>query len=59
MFSLEEIYRRFKGVMVAMMLQALSISESFVDFYEVTRHNITEDSHLQTCHHENLKSRTT
>jgi hypothetical protein len=38
------------------MMEAVSTSETFFIFYETTWHNIPEDSHLHTCHLENLKS---
>jgi hypothetical protein len=41
---------------VALMMEAVSISETSVNFYETTRRNIPEDSHLHTCSRENLKS---
>jgi hypothetical protein len=39
------------------MVKALSASEMFVNFYENTRHSITEDSHHHTHGRKNLKSR--
>jgi hypothetical protein len=38
------------------MMEAVSTSETSVNFYETTRRNILEDSHLHTHRHENLKS---
>jgi hypothetical protein len=51
-FSLVEVYRRF----VAMMMEAVSTSETSVNCYQTTRRNIPEDSHLHTRRRENLKS---
>jgi hypothetical protein len=42
---------------IALVVEAASTSETSVNFYQTTRHNIPEDSHhLHTCCHENLKS---
>jgi hypothetical protein len=41
---------------IALMMEAASTSETSVNFYQATRHNNKEDSHLQTRHRENLKS---
>jgi hypothetical protein len=41
---------------IALMLEALSTSETSVNFYEIARRNITEDCHLHTLRRENLKS---
>jgi hypothetical protein len=40
----------------ALMVEAASTSETSVNFYQTTWHNIPEDNHLHTRHHENLKS---
>jgi hypothetical protein len=37
------------------MMEAASPSETSVNFYQTTWSNNTEDSHLHTCHHKNLK----
>jgi hypothetical protein len=37
-------------------LEAASTSETSVNFYQTTRRNNPEDSHLHTCRRENLKS---
>jgi hypothetical protein len=47
--SLTEIDRRF----IALMMEAVSTSETLVNFCETTRRNIPEDSHLYTRRHEN------
>jgi hypothetical protein len=57
-FSLVEVYRRFR---VACCLhhqgdEAANTSETSVNLYETTRHNIPEDSHLHTLRGEKLKS---
>jgi hypothetical protein len=38
------------------MMEAVSISEMSVNFYQATEHNIPKDSHLHTHCYENLKS---
>jgi hypothetical protein len=57
--SLVEIFRRFRGACCLHHLgdeKAAGTSETSVDFYQSTRHNIPEDSHLHTRRRENLKS---
>jgi hypothetical protein len=39
-----------------LMMEAVSISETSVNFYEITRHNIPENSHLHTRCRENPES---
>jgi hypothetical protein len=39
-----------------LMVEAVSISETSVNFYHTTRRNIPEDSHLHIRRIENLKS---
>jgi hypothetical protein len=41
----------------AMMMDAASTYETSVNFYQTTRRNNPEDSHLHTRRRENLKSR--
>jgi hypothetical protein len=41
---------------IALMMEAISTSETYVNFYQNTRRNIPEDSHLHTRRRENLKS---
>jgi hypothetical protein len=43
-------------VMIALMMEAASTSETSVNFYQTARRNNPEDSHLHTRHRENLKS---
>jgi hypothetical protein len=43
-------------LIIALMMEAVSTSETSGIFYQTTRHNIPEDSHLHTCCCENLKS---
>jgi hypothetical protein len=38
------------------MMEAVNTSETSVNFYETTRRNIPEDSHLHIRHRENIKS---
>jgi hypothetical protein len=40
----------------ALMIEAVSTSETSVNFYQTTRRNIPENSHLHTRRRENLKS---
>jgi hypothetical protein len=39
-----------------LMMEAASISETLVNFYQTTRRNNPEDSHLHIRRRENLKS---
>jgi hypothetical protein len=39
-----------------LMMEAVSISETLVNFCETTRRNIPEDNHLKTRRRKNLKS---
>jgi hypothetical protein len=41
--------------LIALMMEAVSTSETSVSFYQTTRRNIAEDSHLHTHRRENLK----
>jgi hypothetical protein len=41
---------------IALMMDAASTTETSVNFYQTTRRNNPEDSHLHTCHREDLKS---
>jgi hypothetical protein len=41
---------------IALMMEAASASKTPVNFYQTTRRNIPEDSHLHTRSRENLKS---
>jgi hypothetical protein len=42
--------------MIALMMEAASTSETLINFYQTTRRNNPEDSHLHTRRPENLKS---
>jgi hypothetical protein len=42
--------------LIALQMEAVSTSETSVNFYQTTRRNIPEDSHLHTRRCENLKS---
>jgi hypothetical protein len=44
------------SIIIALMTEAASASETSVNFYQATRHNNPEDSHLRTHRCENLKS---
>jgi hypothetical protein len=50
---LQNAMESFQG---ALMMKTVSTSETSVNFYPTTRRNISEDSHLNTCRRENLKS---
>jgi hypothetical protein len=52
--SLVEIYRSFR--LIALMMEAVSTSETSVNFYQTTGRNAPEDSHLHIRRRENLKS---
>jgi hypothetical protein len=56
--SLVEIDRRFTGAYCLHYEgdEAVSTSETLINFYETTRCNIPEDSHHHTRSRENLKS---
>jgi hypothetical protein len=57
--SLVEIYQlleRHTASIIREMVMAVSTSEMSVNFYQTTRRNIPEDSHLHTHRRENLKS---
>jgi hypothetical protein len=41
---------------IALMIEAASISETSANFYQTTRRNNPENSHLHTRRRENLKS---
>jgi hypothetical protein len=41
--------------MITLIIEAASTSEMWVTFYQTTRHNIPEDSHLRTRRRENLE----
>jgi hypothetical protein len=57
-----EVYGRFRGAYcrammeAALMMKTVSTSETSVNFYQTTRRNNSEDSHLHTRRRENLKS---
>jgi hypothetical protein len=37
-----------RGLLIALMMEAASTSETSVNFYQTARHNNPEDSHLHT-----------
>jgi hypothetical protein len=41
---------------IALLMEAAGTSETSINFYQTTRRNNLEDSHLHTRRHENLKS---
>jgi hypothetical protein len=46
----------FWNAMIALMMEAVSTSETSVNIYQTTLRNIPGDSHLHTHRRENLKS---
>jgi hypothetical protein len=48
-------YLHHQGDEHALMMEAVSISKTLVNFYQTTGHNISEDSHLHIRRSENLK----
>jgi hypothetical protein len=44
------------NLLIALMMEAASTSETSVKFYQTARCNIPKDSHLHTRRRENLKS---
>jgi hypothetical protein len=54
----KKAYRRFRGAfyLIALMMEAASISETSVSFCQTARRNNPEDSHLHTRRRESLKS---
>jgi hypothetical protein len=54
--SLVEVYRCFRGTCSALMMEAASTSETFVNFYQTTRRYSPEDCHLHSRRREHLKS---
>jgi hypothetical protein len=60
--SLVEVYRRFRGSCFVhhqgddLMMEAGGTSKTSVNFYQITRRNNPEDSHLHARRRENLKS---
>jgi hypothetical protein len=51
-----ETYPFARGLFMALMMEAVRISETSVYFNETIRRCSPEDSKLHTRHHENLKS---
>jgi hypothetical protein len=43
------------SIIIALKMDAATISETLVNFHQTTQHNIPQDSYLHTCCHENLK----
>jgi hypothetical protein len=43
-------------VIIALMMEAASTSETLVNFYQTTRHNNPEDSHIYTRRHDKIKT---
>jgi hypothetical protein len=47
------------SIIIALMMKAVSTSETFFNIYQTTRRNIPEDNHLHARRSENLKSHQT
>jgi hypothetical protein len=56
--SLVEVDRLFRGAycLIALMMEAVSTSETSVNFYETAWRNIPEDGNLHTRRRKNMKS---
>jgi hypothetical protein len=54
--SIIRAVRKPRGLLIVLMMEAASTFETSVNFYQTTRRNNPEDSHLHTRHRENLKS---
>jgi hypothetical protein len=52
----EELTVSIIRVFITLTKEAVSSSEISVNIYQITHSNIPEESHIHTCHHENLKS---
>jgi hypothetical protein len=46
----------WRGLLIVLMMEAASTSETSVNFYQTIRRNNPEDSYLHICRRENLKS---
>jgi hypothetical protein len=57
-WKLTDVSEVLTAPIIALMMEAVSISDTSVNFYETTRFNIPEDSHFHTRRRENLKSHT-
>jgi hypothetical protein len=59
--SLVEVYQHFRGAccLCHHCPDDGGTIETSVNFYQITWCNNPEDSHLNTCHHENLKAHCT
>jgi hypothetical protein len=51
-----QLFYSWVEALIALMMEAARTSEASENFYQTTRRNIPEDSHLHTRHRENLKS---
>jgi hypothetical protein len=50
------VWYKFIDALIALMMEAVSTSETSVSFYQTTLRYIPEDSHFHTRRHENLIS---
>jgi hypothetical protein len=55
-FEVEFLLGAASGLLITLMMEAAKTSETSVNFYQTTRRNILEDSHLHTRRRKNLKS---
>jgi hypothetical protein len=46
---LTEVFRA-RGLLIALMMEAVTSCETWVSIYQTIRRNILEDSHLYICH---------
>jgi hypothetical protein len=53
--SLVQVEQHFRNVLIALMVEAVSISEALVIFNKTTRRRFPECFHLHTRRSENLK----
>jgi hypothetical protein len=54
--KLTDVSEVLTAFIIALMMVAVSSSETSVSFYQISRCNKPEDSHLHTRRRENLKS---
>jgi hypothetical protein len=54
--SSEDLTAIIRALTHLLMMKAVNSSETLVNFYQTTRCNIPEDSHLHTRRRENMKS---
>jgi hypothetical protein len=50
-YKIRQAGRPACSCIITLMMEAVSTSETLVNFYEITRHNIPEDYHLKGTDH--------